>query len=103
VTAAWITVAALFAVTVAFKAAGPIAVGGRPIPNPVGDVIVLVAPALLAALVVYETLVAGGGGIEVDARLVGITLAAVAVAARAPLLLVVSVAAIATAATRLIA
>jgi branched-subunit amino acid transport protein len=102
VSAAWLTVLVLFAVTVAFRAAGPVTVGGRSMPRRVADVIALVAPALLAALVGYETLVARGGGIEVDARLVGVVFAAAAVAVRAPLLAVVSLAAIATATARLL-
>jgi branched-subunit amino acid transport protein len=100
--AAWLTVVVLFAVTVAFKAAGPVTVGGRSMPRRWADVIALVAPALLAALVVYETLVARGGGVEVDERLAGVALAAAAVALRAPLLAVVSLAAIATATVRLV-
>jgi branched-subunit amino acid transport protein len=60
----------------------------------------LVAPALLAALVVYETLGAHGGGITVDARAAGLGAAVLAIALRAPMLAVVLVAAAATAAVR---
>ena len=60
----------LFLGTVAIKAAGPLTLGGRPPGERFLAVIALVAPALLAALVTYETLTAGTRGIEIDARLV---------------------------------
>jgi hypothetical protein len=102
-TVAWITVAALFAITVGFKAAGPIAVGGRELPARTAAVVALVAPALLAALVVYETIVAERGGVSIDARLIGFGAAAAAVLVRAPLLAVAFLAACATALARAIA
>lgn len=43
-------------VTVAIKAAGPVALGGRELPGAVQRVLALVAPALLAALVVVSAL-----------------------------------------------
>jgi hypothetical protein len=60
----------------------------------------LVAPALLAALVIYETFGAHGPGIEFDARAVGLGAAVLAIAARAPMLAVVLIAAAATALVR---
>lgn len=99
-TAVWITVAALFVLTVALKAIGPATVGGRGVSGPLANVASLVAPALLAALVVYETVIANSRGVELDARLAGIGLAALAVALRAPMLVVVALAALATALTR---
>jgi hypothetical protein len=100
VSAAWITVAALCVGTAAIKAAGPLAVGGRrPSPRAIA-VIGLVAPALMAALVVYEAFSAEGGGLTVDARLVGLAVAAAALALRLPVLAVVVLAAVATAAAR---
>ena len=46
-------------VTAAIKAAGPVALGGRELPRPFTAVVVLLAPALLAALVVTQTLADG--------------------------------------------
>jgi branched-subunit amino acid transport protein len=46
-------------VTAAIKSAGPIALGGRELPDAVSSVIVLLAPALLAALVVTQALADG--------------------------------------------
>jgi hypothetical protein len=102
--AVWITIAVLFAVTAAFKAAGPLAVGGRRLPDRLAHAVGLLAPALLAGLVVYETLAPrSGAGLAPDARLGGLAVAVLALALRAPLLLVVALAALATALIRLIA
>jgi len=60
----------------------------------------LVAPAILAGLVVYETFTKAGDGIAFDARLAGLGAAVAALLARAPLLAVVLVAALATALAR---
>ena len=46
-------------VTVAIKAAGPVALGGRDLPRAFTGVIVLLAPALLAALVAAAALADG--------------------------------------------
>ena len=67
------------------KAAGPIAVGGRHLPDRVIGLVSLIAPALLDGMVVYETLVSPRGrGIELDARLVGLAVAGLAIRLRAP-------------------
>jgi hypothetical protein len=99
-TAAWITVTALFVGTVAIKTVGPLALGGRRPPPRALAVIALVAPAVLAGLVFYETFNTSGPGIEVDARVVGLAAAGLAAAARLPMLLIVVVAAAATALVR---
>ena len=62
--------------------------------------VALLAPAVLAALVVTQV-VGGERELVFDARLVGLGAAGIAVALRAPLLLVVIVAAEATALARL--
>ena len=61
----------------------------------------MVAPAILAALVVTETF-ASGRSLVIDARLAGVAAGIVAVALRAPLWLVVVVGALATALVRLV-
>jgi Branched-chain amino acid transport protein (AzlD) len=102
VTAVWITIGALCAGTVVVKAAGPLAVGGRRLSGRTGAVIALVAPALLAALVVYETFAAeAGSGVALDARLAGLAGAAAGLALRLPILAVVALAALVTALVRL--
>ncbi len=96
---AWTVVVAVGAGTVALKALGPALVGGRPLPERLDAVITLLAPTLLAALVVTQTF-GDADGFVLDARVVGVCAAVVAIALRAPLLLVVVVAAVATALAR---
>jgi branched-subunit amino acid transport protein len=97
----WIAVAAVGAGTIVLKAAGPVLLGGRPLPHRVMGVVELLAPALLAALVVTQA-VGGDRKLVFDARLVGLAAAIVALRARAPLLLVVVIAAAAAALARLL-
>jgi hypothetical protein len=97
--AAWIAVAAVGIGTVALKGAGPVVFADRPLPRAFTVVLPLLAPCLLAALVVGQTL-ADGRALVVDARVAGVAAAAVALALRAPLLLVLVVAAGVAAAAR---
>jgi hypothetical protein len=99
-TGVWIVIAALTVGTLGMRAVGPLTVGGRrPSERAIG-VTRLVAPAILAGLVIYETLNRDGSGIAFDARLAGLGAAGLAIAARAPMLVVVLIAAAATAAVR---
>ena len=97
--AVWTLVAALGLATAACKAAGPALLGGRRLPSRLERPLVLLAPALLAALVVTQS-VAGDRRLVFDARLAGLGVAVVAIRLRAPLLAVVVVAAVATALVR---
>jgi hypothetical protein len=97
--AAWIAVAVVGAATIALKAAGPVVFAGRPLPGPVVALMPLLAPCLLAALVVGQTM-ADGRALVIDARLAGVAAAACALALRAPLLVVLGVAAGVAAAAR---
>jgi hypothetical protein len=99
-TAAWITIAVLFVGTALSKAAGPLTTGGKRPSGTALRVTRLVAPAILAALVAYETLSNDGHGLVVDARVVGLGAAALAILARAPMIVTVLLAAAATALTR---
>jgi hypothetical protein len=103
VTGTWIVIAALTVGTLAMRAAGPLTTGGRQPSERAIGVTRLVAPAILAGLVVYETLNRDGDGIAFDARLAGLGAAIVAILARAPVLVVVLVAAAATALARALA
>jgi branched-subunit amino acid transport protein len=98
-TAVWVTSAGLAATTVAIKAAGPLALGGRELPPAALAVIALLAPALLTALVLTDTFT-NDQELTVDARAAGLACAGGAVLLRAPLLVVVLVAAAGTAAVR---
>ena len=98
--ATWTVVLLVGAFTISFKAAGPVLLAGRQLPARLTSAFELLAPSLLAALVVTQS-VGGKDGIVLDARLVGLGAAAVAIRLRAPLLAVVAVAALATALVRL--
>ena len=95
----WLVVIVVGAATVAIKASGPMLLGGRPLPPRLDGVVALLAPALLAALVAVNTL-GGDRELVIDARLPGVLAGAVAIWLKAPLLLVVIVAAGVTAAVR---
>jgi branched-subunit amino acid transport protein len=82
------------------KALGPVLLGGRELPSRVMAAVRLLAPAVLAALVVVQAL-GGDRQIIVDERLVGLGAAAIALLLRAPLVVVVIVAAATTALLRL--
>jgi hypothetical protein len=101
VTSVWILIAALALATAGLKVAGPLALGGRPLPARVLDVVELMASALLAALVMVETF-GKGGSLVLDARVVGAAFAAVAIWRRAPMIVVVLGAAAVTALIRLL-
>ena len=99
---AWLVVFVVGAVTICFKAAGPVLLGRRPLPELIAGVVVLLAPVLLAALVVTQT-VGGDNRLVLDARLAGVGAGAAAIAARAPLPAIVVIAAATTALVRLLA
>jgi branched-subunit amino acid transport protein len=96
----WLVVVAVSTATVAIKAAGPVLLGGRRLPDPVMATLSLLAPALLCALVATAAFGADRR-IVIDARAAGLAVAAVAVWRRAPPLLVVTLAAVTTALLRL--
>jgi branched-subunit amino acid transport protein len=97
---AWLAVLVVGGGTIAFKGAGPAILGGRRLPARLDGAVNLLAPALLAALVVDQGL-ASGRHLTFDARVGGIAAAAVAIALRLPLIAVIVVAAVATALLRL--
>jgi branched-subunit amino acid transport protein len=101
-TGVWLAILLVGAATVLLKATGPVLLGGRELPPRVSTLVALLAPAVLAALVVTQV-VGGDRELVFDARLVGLGAAACAMALRAPLLAVVVVAAAVTAAARALA
>ncbi len=96
----WIVVLAVGAATVLLKAAGPVFLGRRVLPPRVLALVDVLAPAMLAALVVTQA-VGGDEELVFDERLVGIGTGAAALALRAPLLVVIVVAGLAAALVRL--
>jgi hypothetical protein len=99
VTEAWLTTGLLAVGTIAMKSFGPLALGGRELPPRLAGIVALLAPSLLAALVVVDTF-AHGDKLVVDARAGGLLAAGAALAARLPILAVVALAAVVTAALR---
>ena len=95
----WLVVGVVGAATVVLKAVGPVVVGGKELPPSVVRVVELLAPALLAALVVTQ-IFGGGHALVLDARVAGLAAAGAALVARAPILVVVTAAAVATALAR---
>ena len=63
----WLVVLVVGAATVALKATGPVLLGSRTLPPAIADVVALLAPVLLAALVVTQT-VGGDGELVFDAQ-----------------------------------
>jgi branched-subunit amino acid transport protein len=99
-TEVWITIGGLCAATAAIKAFGPLLFGGRELHPVLARVIPLLAPALLAALVVTETVTGPRGSLVIDARIGGLLAAAIAIWRRWPLAVVVLCAAATTALLR---
>jgi branched chain amino acid efflux pump len=95
----WLTVLLVGAFTIAFKASGPVLLAGRELPARLADAFELLAPALLAALVVTQA-VGEDGELVADERLVGVGVAIVAIRLRAPLIVVMILAAASTALVR---
>ena len=98
-TTLWVTIVAVALASAAIKAAGPVLVGGRELPPRMISIVALLAPALLAALVVTETF-GEERHLVLDERAIGVALAGVALALRVPVLGAVALAAATTALVR---
>ncbi len=79
----WILVIWLVATTAAIRASGPIVLGGRELPERAMNVVTLLAPALLAALVTTETFRGeDDSSLTLDERALGLAAAGTALAFR---------------------
>jgi branched-subunit amino acid transport protein len=87
----WLVIAIVGAVTILFKASGPVLLGRRELPPRALSLVEVLAPAMLAALVVTQT-VGGDGELVFDERLAGVAAGAVTIWLRAPLIVVMIVA-----------
>ena len=96
---AWALVGLCALVTAAIKAAGPVALGGRELPERFTGVISLVAPPLLAALVAVSAL-AEGRQLGVGADTAGVAVAGLALWRGVPIVAAVVIAAGVTALLR---
>ena len=95
----WALIALCALVTAIIKAFGPIALGHRDLPGWFTDVIVLMAPALLAALVVTAAL-ADGDHLAVGADTAGVGVAGLALWRGANVIVGVVIATVVTAGLR---
>jgi branched-subunit amino acid transport protein len=93
VSADWIVVLGAGAGTLVLKGLAPATLGGRALPGRLVGAMALLGPALLAALIVTNTF-ADGRTLHIDARAAGLAAALVAVLLRAPVLVVILVAAV---------
>lgn len=100
-TQVWLTIGLVALASFTLKAAGPLVLGDRQLGPRATRVIALLAPALLTALVLVDT-VTSGQRLVVDARLAGVAAAGVAMLLRAPLLVSLGVAVATTALVRLL-
>jgi branched-subunit amino acid transport protein len=98
-TTLWLTILAVALANAAIKGSGPVLAGGEDLPPRVNAVIPLLAPALLAALVVTETF-GDDGALVLDEKALGVGVAAVALMLRAPVLVAVFLAALTAALAR---
>lgn len=98
----WVVVVAVGIATVLFKGSGPVFLGRRALPPRVQTVVELLAPVMLAALVVTQTF-ASGEELVLDARVAGVAAAAAAIVfwQRLPIVAAMAIAALVTALVRL--
>ena len=94
-----LTIAGCALVTAAIKAAGPVALGGRELPTWFTSVVILLSPALLAALVATQAL-AEGDRIALDADTAGVAAGGLAMWRTESIVVCVVAAAAVTAAVR---
>ncbi|MGA9275984.1 AzlD domain-containing protein [Ilumatobacter sp.] len=85
--------------TYAMKAAGPLVLGDRRLPARISSLVDLLPAALLASLAAVSTM-GDGASIVIDARLVGMAVAGLALWKRAPFVVVIVLASMATAIVR---
>jgi branched-subunit amino acid transport protein len=95
----WITIVLLAVGTVAIKATGPVILGDRELPPRLSGVVERLAPSLLAALIVVDTF-GRDQALRIDETAAGLAAAALALAAKLPMVVVVLVAAAVTAGLR---
>jgi branched-subunit amino acid transport protein len=96
----WLSMLAVTAATWAMKASGPLALGNRQLPALAHSVVGLMAPVLLAALIVVE--LGGAGWTELNwQQVAGVAVAGMARTVRAPMLMAVVIGAATTAVLRL--
>jgi uncharacterized membrane protein len=97
----WLSILAVTVANWLLKAGGPLVLGDRRLPPVARRVVALMAPVLLAGLIVVELAGPEWDGVDA-AQLVGVAIAGVAWALRAPMLLAVLIGAAAAAGVRMV-
>jgi branched-subunit amino acid transport protein len=95
----WALVLLLAAGAYACKATGLVVIGSRRLPPVVERCLALVPAALISALIVKDTF-STGTELVLDARAVGVGVAAIAAWRRAPIIVVITLGAVVTAVVR---
>ena len=98
----WTLVLLLAAGAYGFKVLGLVVIGDRPLPPVLERCVALIPVAVLPALIVSGTL-SVGQHLQIDARAAGVGAAIVAAWRRAPLVLVIVIGVVVTAAVRAVA
>lgn len=98
----WIAVLAACVLSYALKLSGYLVPERALADERVRRITPLLPVALLSALILSQSLLDDAGGLTLDARAAGLAVAAVALLARAPFLLVLVLAAVSTALVRLV-
>lgn len=98
-TAVWVSIGVVAVVNFAIKASGPVLLAGRELPVRMLDVIALLAPAILAALVVVGT-VSESGHLKADEQTAGVAVAGLALLLRVPMLVAIAAGALTAALLR---
>ena len=101
-TTVWLAIALLTVGTVAIKAVGPVALGGRTLPPQLSGVVARLAPSLLAALVVVDLFGGDDRTLAVDESAAGALAAVAALALKLPMVAAVVIAAAVTAGLRML-
>jgi branched-subunit amino acid transport protein len=94
-----IVIAGCCAITAAIKAIGPVALGGRELPTWFTSVVILLSPALLAALVATQAF-ANGDHLALDADTAGVAAGGLAIWRTGSIIACVVIAAAVTAGVR---
>jgi uncharacterized membrane protein len=97
----WLAVVFAAVITFVTKGTGPALLAGRELPAPVRRLVAALPAAVLAAIVAVQTF-SDGRSLVLDARAAGIAVAGLALWRRAPLLIVLVLAAATTALVRLV-
>ena len=95
----WIAIAAMTVISFVIKAVGPVALGGRDLPEWADRLIVLLPAALLSSLVVVQTF-SNGRTLVLDARAPALAVAALALWRGASMVIVLAAAAVTAAGLR---